>query len=96
MTQVNFSSYKMEEIINKHFPSATATQVRSAAAVVAKVGKVYTTDTGVIAIVAILNNNTFALLLKPEEFARGNLAAVTFYRDTDGSVLRRIARGQWA
>jgi len=96
MTQVTFSNHKIDAIIDKHFPSSTATQVRNAAAYVVKVGKAYATDTGLIAIVAKFDGKTYVLLLKVEEFARGEFAAVTFYRDTDGSAAHRIALGQWA
>ena len=94
--KVQFSSHKMDAIIAKHFPSFTAANVQAAANYTARVGKTYTTDTGVIAKVVIVEGQTYALLLKPEDFARGKIAAITFYRDTSNAVARRIASGQWA
>ena len=95
MKNVKFSTVKMNAIIEKHFPRSNGVMIRRAANFIATTGETYTTETGVIAKVGQIKGITFALLLKPKEFARGEIEAITFYCDDRGSVSRRITSGQW-
>ena len=95
MTKVTFSRTKLDMIVEKHFPKADRKTVAQVATLVANSGETFVTDTNVIAKVAVIGDVRFALLLKPAEFAKGQFAAITFYEDTTGSVLRRIQRRQW-
>ena len=95
MKNVKFSSFKMNKIIAKHFPKASAAQVQAMANTVLSISKTYITDTNVIAKVAVVQDKTFVLLLKPAEYAQNKAAAITFYLDTSNSVPQRIARKQW-
>ena len=95
MNNVKFSSIKMGKIIEKHFPTSSSKGVQQVANLVLVTGKTYITDTNVVAKVATFKGQTFVLLLKPADYASNKAAAITFYRDTSGSVAKRIARKQW-